>query len=180
MRRGMLYLAERIDLAARLVRRNSLLAPMKNLVRTTFFLATLFLSLAAVARAQGGGPCSATAVAGNWAYSYTGTIGTAPVAAVGNGTLDRNGNWSGTQTSSLSGLISSDTLSGTVTVNSDCTGTLTVTVTPASGPVRVATLAVVFDDSQREFRGIFTTLTQGGSNVTGLVIIQNGRKLLPG
>ncbi len=161
----------------------------RDIVRTTFFVATLFLSLGAVALAQNDGNCSNNGVAGDWAYSFTGTIffpaptGAVPFAAVGTATLDRAGHWSGKQTSNLGGTISQDTLKGTVTVNSDCTATQTNSVYDQSGTtlLRTTALAIVFDDSEREFRAIFTSLKlePSGESVP-TVITLNARKVFPG
>jgi len=52
----------------------------RNIVRTVFFLATLLLSLAAVASAQEDRGCSAASAAGEWGYSETGTLYLASIA----------------------------------------------------------------------------------------------------
>ena len=68
--------------------------------------------------------CSNASVAGDWAFTETGTFipatGAAPFAAVASYTLDSNGNLVGTATSSLGGTVSQLTLEGSGTVNSDC------------------------------------------------------------
>ncbi len=187
-----------------------------TIVRRTFFLATFFLSLAVVAPAfsvngggnggvgqgadeQNGPTCSNIGLAGDWAYSLTGTLflppsGTAaPIIAVGKGSFDRNGNYSGTQTTSINGAAEQDTLTGTRTVNPDCTGTLAVKIYSMGTLVRSAVVALVFDDNEREFRGIFTSVvleqpiaTAGheqfiayGTPVLSS-ITENGRKVFPG
>ena len=95
-----------------------------NIVRTVCF-ATLLVSLAAVASAQGSPSCSNRLAAGDWGYTKTGTLflpsGTpVPFATVGKLTLDRHGTLSGVNNGSVGGTISQDVLSGTFTVNPDC------------------------------------------------------------
>jgi hypothetical protein len=133
-----------------------------NLVRTIFF-ATLLLGLAARASAQDDRTCSAARVAGAWGYSWTGTFilptGPVPAAAVGTLTSDAAGGLSGTQTSTVGGVVGQDTLKGTVTLNSDCTATMTIGLYDQSGNLlRTAVWAVVYVDDAREARAIFTSL----------------------
>jgi hypothetical protein len=96
-------------------------------------------------------------------YSWTGTIilptGAIPAAAVGTFTADAAGDLSGTQTSSLGGVVAQDMVKGTVTVNSDCTATMTVGLYDHSGNLlRTAVWAIVYVDDAREARAIFTSL----------------------
>jgi len=163
----------------------------RNIVRTVFFLAALLLSLAAAASAQDrdDGTCSPSRVAGEWGYTYTGTIilpaptGPVPSAAVGRATFDAAGNVSTTQTSSTGGKVAENTVKGTYTVNSDCTGTLDVSIYDPSGTtlLRTATWAVVFVDHAREFRAILTSLVlePSGTSVPPIVTM-NGKKLFHG
>lgn len=155
----------------------------RNIVRTVFFLATLLLSLAAVASARDDRGCSAARVAGQWGYTITGTLilptGPVPFAVVGKLTADAEGNSSAMQTTVVGGNVSEETLKATFTVNSDCTGTQTVSVYDQSGNlVRTATLALVLDDNAREVRGIFTSLVlqPSGTHVPA-VLTSNARKL---
>jgi hypothetical protein len=134
----------------------------RHLVRTIFFVA-LLLGLAAAAPAQVDRSCSNARVAGEWGYSWTGTIilptGPISAAAVGTFTGDAAGDLSGTQTSSLGGGVAQDTLKGTLTLNPDCTGTMTVGLYDQSGNLlRTAVWAIVYVDDAREARAIFTSL----------------------
>jgi len=143
------------------------------------------LSVAAVASAQGFRTCSNAGVAGEWGHTFTGTIilpsGPAPIAAFGKVTIDAEGNISGTQTSSRNGTISEDTIKATVTVNSDCTGTLNVSIYDQSGTTlrRTATWDVVFVDNEREFRAIMTSLVPAGGTSSVPVTITMGAKKQP-
>jgi len=159
----------------------------RNIVWTIFFLAALILSVAAVASAHDEGTCSLAGVAGEWGHTFAGTIilpsGPAPIAAVGKVTIDAEGNISGTQTSSRNGTISQDTIKATGTVNSDCTGTLDVSIYDPSGTtlLRTATWAVVFVDHAREFHAIMTSLVPAGSTSSvPTVITMNAKKQFPG
>jgi hypothetical protein len=155
-----------------------------NIIRRIFFFATLLLSLAALARGRDDGICSNAVVAGTWGYTETGTLilstGAVPFAAVGRYTLDGAGNFSATQTSSLGGSVGENTLKGTATVNSQCTGTLTVDVFDQSGNLlRTAVLALVYVDNAREVRAIVTSLVLANDTALPPVITFNAKKLFP-
>ena len=156
----------------------------RNIVWRALFVATLLLSLAGVGAAEDYRACSLHRVAGEWGYTFTGTliVGTPPelFAGVGKYTFDAEGNVSATQNSSLGGSVAENTIKGTITVNSDCTGTLTVNVYDQSGTnlLRTAVWGVVFDDEARELRGILKSLAlePSGTSVPPIVT-QNGKKL---
>ena len=141
--------------------------------------------MAAVATAKDHGTCSSAALAGEWGYTLTGTLipptGPKPFAAVGRNTADATGNVSGTQTSSVGGIVGDNTLKGTATLNSDCTGTLTLNIYDQSQTLlRTAVIAVVYDDDASELRGTFISLVvyPGGISVPSVVTL-NGRKMFP-
>ncbi|HUI58448.1 MAG TPA: hypothetical protein VLY04_25930 [Bryobacteraceae bacterium] len=134
-----------------------------NIVRKVFFLATLMLSMAAVASAQYDGTCSNASVAGTWGYTETGTLylptGAIPYASVGSYTLDIAGSLSGARTASAGGNIITATVKGTATVNPDCTGTLTVGFYDKSGNLQnTAVKAVVYVDNAKQALTIITTI----------------------
>jgi hypothetical protein len=83
--------------------------------------------------AQGG--CSVATLNGNYGFKTTGFVKTeVPVAVVGLNTFDGAGNISATATLVNRGAIFTGvTTSGTYTVNSDCTGSITFTAGVASG-----------------------------------------------
>jgi hypothetical protein len=101
--------------------------------------------------------CSLRSVAGDYGYTVTGTrLPLGPAASVGTVSLDRQGNLSGTQTLSLNGtIVQGEVLTGTFTVNPDCTGSSTIVVTNTPFP-RTSHLDLVWINSSREFRAIFT------------------------
>jgi hypothetical protein len=126
--------------------------------------------------------CSNADVAGQWAYTETGTVipgtGAVPFAAVARYTLDAKGDLSGTATSSSDGTIANVTLKGTGTVNSDCTGTLIVGVYASGTLVRTATFYLVYVDNAREARAIVTSLVLASGATVPAVLTANAKKLL--
>lgn len=151
---------------------------------TTFF-AIFYLSVAPAMRAQDEGSCSNASVAGKWGYTYTGTVvlqtGGVPVAAVGQFTLDADGNLSGTQTRSNGGVSAQEAITAKVTVNADCTGNGSFNVYQSQNGelvlVRTAMLAIVFDDDSRELRAIFESLTLTDGLNLPVVITVNAKKI---
>jgi hypothetical protein len=72
--------------------------------------------------------CTPRSIEGNYAYRVTGTnVGGGLVAAVGLVTTDGEGSLSASDTVSANGQIIRRTITGTYTVNGDCTGTVTFT-----------------------------------------------------
>ncbi len=140
----------------------------RNIGRTTLGL-ILFVVLASLVPAANARSCSLQGVSGRYGYTISGTIPTlGAVAAVGNVSLDAEGNVTGAQTASFNGAIVKETLSGTYTVNADCTGTATISVFRSGVLVRTSNFDVVWDNNQRELRAIFLT--------AGTVLTVNGRK----
>lgn len=142
------------------------------MTRITLRFGLGFIFLAAmlhVAPSASAGSCKIGRVAGTYGYTTSGTIPTlGAVAAVGHINLDASGNLTGAQTASFNGTIVPETLSGTYTVNSDCTGTATVNVYHSGVLARTTNLDVIFENDQRELRAIFLT--------AGTVLTVNGKK----
>jgi hypothetical protein len=88
---------------------------------------------------------------------------------VGHVTLTAIGTFSGAQTTSIAGNFFDETVSGTYTVNSECTGTAVVNVYHGATLARTTNLNLVWDDNQEEVRAIFLT--------PGTAITINGRKM---
>ncbi|HQU34164.1 MAG: hypothetical protein B7Z68_04690 [Acidobacteria bacterium 21-70-11] len=155
-----------------------------NIVRTVCFTA-LLVSLAAVASAQGRHHCSERLLEGDWGYTKTGTLflptGPVPFATVGKLTLDRHGNLSGVNNGSVGGTISQDVLSGTFTVNPDCTGAATVEVYDQSGVLlRTLEMALIIDDDLGQFRGLVTQLTLPNAVSLKTTITAEGKRVFSG
>lgn len=120
--------------------------------------------------------------AGAWGFTDNGTVlGIGPRTAVGVFTLDKHGNLTnGTATSSLNGTVAEETFSGTYTINSDCTGTVSVKIYSGSTELFAVTLNTVFDDNVTELRGLFTSIiTPGGVSLPSVVGLQ-AKKTNPG
>jgi hypothetical protein len=99
-------------------------------------------------------------VAGEYGYTSNGTIVSPPVgpfATIGHVTFTASGTFSGAQTTSIAGNFFDETVSGTYTVNSDCTGTAVVNVYHGATLARTTNLNLVWDDNQKEIRAIFLT-----------------------
>jgi hypothetical protein len=124
--------------------------------------------------------CSAAGQAGNWAYTYTGTIftqnGPLPAASVGHYTQDAAGNITGGQARSVAGSSGVEDISGIVTVNHDCTATATINVLVNGQLQRSAVLALVYDSDGNHVRMIFQSLTlPNGANVPVVITIDGNR-----
>jgi hypothetical protein len=143
-------------------------------------LATFILALAPLqAHAN---RCSQASAAGNWAYTYTGTIFTAsgpvPAAAVGHYKQDAEGNAAGSQTRSVGGVAAVEDVVGTIAINKDCTGTATVKVFVNGQLQRTAVLAAAYDSDGNHIRMIFQSLTlPDGTNVP-VVLTFDGNRLV--
>jgi hypothetical protein len=132
-------------------------------------LALVFTVLVAPLQAEAS-HCSTAAAAGNWAYTYTGTIftqnGPLPAASVGHFSADAAGNITGSQTRSVAGNAGVEEISGKASANKDCTATATVDVVVNGQVQRTAVLAVVYDNNMNHARAIFESLTLlDGTNV---------------
>ncbi len=141
------------------------------------FAIAVMTSLAAPAQAWDQS-CSAAGVAGNWGFTDTGTvIGIGPRTAVGVFTLDGKGNVvNASATSSLNGSIAVETFSGTYTVNSDCTGTINVTIYASGVELFTVTLNTAFDDGMKELRGLFTSVTEPNGTALQTVVSLQARR----
>jgi hypothetical protein len=108
--------------------------------------------------------CTSATAAGTFGFTTTGTLilptGPAPVAAVGVVSFDRDGNTTGSQDRSVGGVFAHETLTGTLTVNRDCTISLLAYVYDSSGNlVRTSRIPGVLADNGKHIRAIFETAT---------------------
>ena len=136
-------------------------------------VAALALIIAPAARAYDKG-CSVASLKGTFAYTGTGYNVSAngaatPFAEVGTQTFDGAGATTTTFTASANGNLFQISFSGTYTVNSDCTGTMTL-LTPAPNPT--VTLFFAIADNLNEFQAIET--------LPGVVVTRIGRRMFPG
>ena len=155
-----------------------------NIARRTVVIlsmATLYLSLAATAQAQGPS-CSLALTAGRWAFSTSGTVvGIGPRSSMGIFTLDAAGNvLNGKGTASLNGAITDELFSGTYTVNPDCTGKFAANVFDSQGnKIFTATLDLVFDDNVRHLRLLYTSAVLPNGTALGVVINVDAKRVFP-
>lgn len=156
----------------------------RTFVRITLavLLGATLLTLAQATRAQDEGGCSNASVTGKWGFTTNGTVvGIGPRDSVGIFTLDGAGKLvNGKATASLNGNITDETFSGTYSVNPDCTGKLAIEIFDLLGnKLLTATLNVVFDDSVRELRAIFTSAVLPNGTALGTVITAQAKRLFP-
>ena len=139
---------------------------MKQAITSVVFVISLvsLLALGLVSRVQAE-RCSNASFKGSYGASCGGFVGDSPLAVIGVLTADGKGNISGVETLSVNGVITSGvTLTGTYTVNADCTGSI-VTTAPDGA---VTDHDFVLDDNKKEIRIIVTE--------SGAVVVCTGRK----
>jgi hypothetical protein len=127
--------------------------------------------------------CSTAKTAGSWAYTYTGTIFIqgvpVPAAAVGRYHQDTAGNISGKQTRTVAGHAAAEDISGSVTVNPDCTATATLNVLVNGELQRTAVLAGVYDTNMNHARHIFESLKPPDGTELLVVLTADVARLFP-
>lgn len=150
-----------------------------NVTTSRVRIVTLAIAVASMMPSAYGQHCSLAGAAGNYAFSDSGTIvGVGPRAAVGLLSFNVAGRINGKVTASLSGGISQTTLSGTYAVNPDCSGTTTFNEFDQDGnPVLTASVAVVWDESMREARFLFTSVVLANGTPLATAINGTARKL---
>ena len=124
--------------------------------------------------------CSTSMTSGNWAYTYTGTVftpaGAAPAASVGHYFQDLAGNITGGQSRSVAGTFGAEDITGTVTVNKDCTASGTINVLVNGQLQRTAQLDLVYNQNHNHVRMIFRSLAlPDGTNVPVVLTIDGSR-----
>jgi hypothetical protein len=125
--------------------------------------------------------CSLRSSAGNFGFTLTGVVilptGPVPIAAVGRATLDAAGNVSGTESRSVGGGFADETMTGTYTVNADCTGTTTINFYESGQLVRTSVLSIVFDNNSREIRMVQKSLQLPNNVLLPVVITVEARRI---
>jgi hypothetical protein len=132
-----------------------------NSIWAVSLLAAVAMPIRVAAHQQSGKvkECSNATLRGSFGYTGTGTLldsyvpppFAGPFAEVGRQTFDGNGNTDATATLSANGNIVKVTIEGTYTVNPDCTGTLTLNVSPLGATVHAD---FVIGDDGAELRAI--------------------------
>ena len=156
----------------------------RNIARTTLLISVATLCMSLAPAVQAAEHCSNAKAAGKWALTLTGTLilptGPVPAAATASATVDANGNIvSGTEARNVGGDFAYETLTGSWTVNPDCTGTLTVYAYENGQLVRTSVLAIVFVDDLRKVRMVQESLTLPNGTAIPVVITADGNRLFP-
>src|SRR5438445_10544150 len=107
--------------------------------------------------------CTSATAAGTFGFTTTGTLilpsGPVPVGAVGSITFQLNGDVSASQDRSVGGAFAHETITGTLTVNPDCTTVLLANVYDNNGNlVRTSTIDGVIVNNGKEIRAIFESV----------------------
>jgi hypothetical protein len=151
----------------------------KPIVYTLLVLAAAFVF--ALTPVQARAHCSNASTAGNWDYTYTGTIftqsGPVPAASVGHYKQDAAGNIKGNQTRSVAGDSGVEDIAGSVSVNKDCTANATIKVFVSGQLQRTAVLALTYDSDGNHVRMIFQSLTLPDNTNVPVVITNEGNRL---
>jgi len=114
--------------------------------------------------------CTQRSIAGDYGYTVTGVRNPfGPAASVGILHLDSQGNLNGSQTLSINGtVVQGEVLTGSLTVNDDCTSSSIITVSNTPFP-RTSHLDTIWVKGGTAFRSIFTdsgtTLTVEGDRI---------------
>src|SRR5438876_11913745 len=129
--------------------------PAKAFAAISFFLLLTATGLRAA--------CTSATAAGTFGFTTTQTLipptGPAPVAAVSVVSSDLNGNTTGSQDRSVGGAFAHETLTGTLTVNRDCTISLLANAYDSSGNlVRTSTIPGVLVNNGKQIRAIFESV----------------------
>jgi len=155
----------------------------RKIVRATLLMISLATACLGLAPAvQAAEHCSNAKAAGEWGLILTGTLilptGPVPAAATASGTFDAKGNIvSATEARNVGGSFANETLTGSWTVNPDCTGTLTVDAYGNGQLVRTSVLAIVFVDDLRKVLMVQESLTLPDGTTIPVVITADGNKL---
>lgn len=122
---------------------------------------SVFYAQSLAAEEQASKECSKATLSGSFGYSSTGTLldsyvpapYAGPFGEVGRQTFDGRGNTSAKATTSSNGNIAPVTIEGTYTVNPDCTGAMTLNVSPFESTVHAD---FVIDEDGAQLRAIGT------------------------
>jgi hypothetical protein len=123
------------------------------------FATLLVLGIVPRAQADEHRECSDSSLRGSFGFTNTGTNlalpppFAGPIAQIGRQTFDGRGNTDATATLSANGNIFRVTVQGTYSVNPDCTGSMTLSISPLGA---TALVDFVIDDDGSELRAIIT------------------------
>ena len=145
---------------------------------TGALIATVLLGFVSPAEAQ---QCSEGRSAGYYAFTLSGVVilptGPVPIAGVGTATLDSTGKVTGTESRSVGGDFADETLTGTYTVNSNCTGTATLQFYESGQLVRTSVLSLIFDSNEEAFRMAQQSLELPNGTFLPVVATVEGKRI---
>jgi hypothetical protein len=125
--------------------------------------------------------CSSAKAAGDWGLTLTGTLilptGPVPGAAVARTRIDAAGNISGTEVRNVGGAFANETITGSMTVNSDCTAILTVNIYESGVLVRTSVLDAVIVNHSNKIRALQESLTLPDGTTIPVVLTFEGDRL---
>jgi hypothetical protein len=149
--------------------------------RTTLLISIAALCLGVAPAVHADDKCSNAKAAGQWGFTLTGTLilpsGPVPGAAAGRISADAAGNISGTEARNVGGGFANETLTGSWTVNSDCTFTVTVNIYESGVLVRTSVLDGVFVDNSSKIRMVQESLKLPDGTPIPVVITADANKL---
>ena len=143
------------------------------------------INLLPVVHADSPTGCSTETAAGNWGITLSGTLilptGPVPAAGVARGSFDAQGNATpgATEARNVGGGFANETLTGSWTVNPDCTGTLTIRAYESGLLVRTSVLSIVFVDYLNKVLMVQESLTLPDGTVVPAVITAEAKKIFP-
>jgi len=153
---------------------------MKRAIHFLLFGVILLAAFGAVAPSVRANGCTMRDAAGQYGFTLTGVLitptGAVPAAAVGRATVDAIGNVTGTEARNVGGGYADETLSGTLTVNPDCTGSMTLNIYQGGQLVRTSVLSIVFVNNQQELRMVQKSLTLPNNVSVPAVITVDAKK----
>ena len=104
--------------------------------------------------------------------------GAVPAAAVGKATVDSRGNVTGTEARSVGGGYAHESFTGSLTINSDCTGSMTLNFFEAGQPARTSVLSIVPVDDKKEICMVQKSLTLPNGTSVAVVITADARRIV--
>jgi hypothetical protein len=127
------------------------------------------------------GQCSQSRAEGAFGFTLTGWLilptVAVPAAAVGRAVVDAKGNVTGTEARSVGRGFADETLSGSLTVNSDCTGSMTLNFFESGLPVRTSVLSIVFVNNMQQLRMVQESLTLANGSAIPVVITVDAKRI---
>lgn len=153
---------------------------MKKITKTLVSMGVLLVAAMVGGNSVHAHECTMLGAAGKYGFTLTGVLitsaGAVPAAAVGKAVVDASGHVTGTESRSVGGDYADETLSGTLTLEPDCTGTMTVEFFENGTLVRTSVLSVVFVSNQTEIQMIQKSLTLPNGAAVPVVITVVAKK----